>query len=85
MRPQDWLGRHFSEKSVLTSRRNSLPPKGRLELAEIEIQAGNAKKGRALLRQLADDAEKRGFRLIAQRATADSTSLPIAHRAISRN
>jgi len=50
---------------------------GRLELGEIEIQAGNAEKGRALLRQLADEAEKRGFRLIAQLAAADSVSSPV--------
>jgi len=49
---------------------------GRLELGEIVIQAGNAEKGRTLLRQIADEAEKRGFRLIAERAAADSVSSP---------
>jgi len=50
---------------------------GRLELGEIEIQAGNAENGRAQLRQLADEAERRGFRLIAQHAAAESASLSI--------
>jgi DNA-binding winged helix-turn-helix (wHTH) protein/tetratricopeptide (TPR) repeat protein/TolB-like protein len=44
----------------------------RLELGEIEIQAGNAERGRAQLQQLADEARRRGFRLIAEHATADS-------------
>jgi tetratricopeptide (TPR) repeat protein len=43
----------------------------RLELGEIEIQAGNAKPGRAQLHKLADEAGSRGFRLIAGRAAAD--------------
>ncbi|MGA2689223.1 MAG: tetratricopeptide repeat protein [Candidatus Korobacteraceae bacterium] len=42
----------------------------RLELSEIEIQAGNAERGRAQLHQLADEAGNRGFRLIAEQATA---------------
>jgi eukaryotic-like serine/threonine-protein kinase len=45
---------------------------GRLELGEIEIQAGNAGRGRAQLQKLADDAGSRGFRLIAGRAAADA-------------
>jgi len=44
----------------------------RLELGEVEIQAGNAERGGAQLQQLADEARRRGFRLIAERATADS-------------
>ncbi len=42
----------------------------RLELSEIEIQSGNAERGRAQLHQLADEAGSRGFRLIAEQATA---------------
>jgi tetratricopeptide (TPR) repeat protein len=42
----------------------------RLELSEIEIQIGNAERGRAQLHQLADEAGSRGFRLIAEQATA---------------
>jgi len=57
---------------------------GRLELGEIEIQAGNAEKGRTQLRQLADEAEKRGFRLIAQHAAADSVSSPRSVRKLVR-
>jgi eukaryotic-like serine/threonine-protein kinase len=41
---------------------------GQLQLGEIEVQSGNAERGRAQLRQLADEAERRGFRLIAQQA-----------------
>jgi len=44
----------------------------RLELGEIEVQAGNAEPGRTQLRELADEARIRGFRLIAERAAADS-------------
>ena len=44
----------------------------RLELGEIEIQAGNALRGRAQLRDLVDEAGRRGFRLIADEAAADS-------------
>ena len=44
----------------------------RLELGEIEIQAGSVERGRAQLRDLADEAGRRGFRLIAEHATADS-------------
>ena len=44
----------------------------RLESGEIEIHAGNAEQGRAQLRQLADEAGSRGFRLIAEHAAADS-------------
>jgi len=46
----------------------------RLELGEIEIQAGHAERGRAQLRELADEAGSRGFRLIADRAAAGSKS-----------
>jgi tetratricopeptide (TPR) repeat protein len=42
----------------------------RLELGEIEMQAGNAERGRAQLHSLADEAEGRGFSLIAERAAA---------------
>ena len=42
----------------------------RLELSEIEIQAGNAERGRTQLHQLADEAGNRGFRLIAEQAAA---------------
>jgi eukaryotic-like serine/threonine-protein kinase len=45
---------------------------GRLELGEIEVQAGNAETGRTQLHELADEARTRGFRLIADRATAQS-------------
>jgi eukaryotic-like serine/threonine-protein kinase len=45
----------------------------RLELGEIEIQAGNAARGRAQLHKLADEAGTRGFRLIADRAAADGS------------
>jgi len=44
----------------------------RLELGAIEIQAGNAVRGRAQLRDVADEAGRRGFRLIAEDAVADS-------------
>src|SRR5208282_5325621 len=44
----------------------------RLELGEIEIQAGNAERGRAQLHELANEAGRRGFRLIAEQADADS-------------
>jgi DNA-binding winged helix-turn-helix (wHTH) protein/tetratricopeptide (TPR) repeat protein len=44
----------------------------RLELGEIEVQAGNAEPGRNQLRKLADEARTMGFRLIAERAAADS-------------
>lgn len=44
----------------------------RLELGEIEVQAGNAERGRAQLRQLANEAGGRGFRLLAEHAAADS-------------
>jgi tetratricopeptide (TPR) repeat protein len=43
----------------------------RLELGEIAIQAGNVERGRAQLRDLGDEAGKRGFRLIAEHATAE--------------
>jgi len=43
----------------------------RLELGEIEIQAGNVERGRAQLRDLGDEAGKRGFLLIAERAATD--------------
>jgi DNA-binding winged helix-turn-helix (wHTH) protein/tetratricopeptide (TPR) repeat protein/TolB-like protein len=42
----------------------------RLELGEIEIQMGNAEQGHAQLHELADEAGRRGFRLIAERAAA---------------
>lgn len=42
----------------------------RLELGEIEIQTGNA--SRLQLRELADEAQRRGFGLIAQRAGAET-------------
>jgi DNA-binding winged helix-turn-helix (wHTH) protein/tetratricopeptide (TPR) repeat protein len=44
----------------------------RLELGEVEIQAGHAERGRAQLHALADEAGNRGFRLIADRAAAGS-------------
>jgi hypothetical protein len=44
----------------------------RLELGEIEIQAGNVERGRAQLHELANEAGSRGFRLIAERAAADT-------------
>jgi len=44
----------------------------RLELGAIEIQAGNTVRGRAQLRDLADEAGRRGFRLIAENAVAKS-------------
>ncbi len=44
----------------------------RLELGEIEIRAGNAERGRAQLRELADDAGGKGFLLIAEHAATDS-------------
>jgi tetratricopeptide (TPR) repeat protein len=44
----------------------------RLELGEIEIQAGNAERGHAQLSSLAKEAGRRGFRLIAEHAAADS-------------
>ena len=44
----------------------------RLELGEIEIQAGHAERGRAQLHRLAEEAGSRGFRLIAGRAAADA-------------
>jgi DNA-binding winged helix-turn-helix (wHTH) protein/tetratricopeptide (TPR) repeat protein/TolB-like protein len=44
----------------------------RLELGEIEIGAGNAERGRAQLHELGDEARRKGFGLIAERATADS-------------
>jgi len=44
----------------------------RLQLGEVEIQAGNAERGRNQLHELANDAGSRGFRLIAERAAADS-------------
>ena len=44
----------------------------RLELGEIEIQAGNAERGRAELHEIANEAGSRGFRLIAEQADADS-------------
>jgi DNA-binding winged helix-turn-helix (wHTH) protein/tetratricopeptide (TPR) repeat protein len=43
----------------------------RLELGEVEIQAGNIAGGRAQLHELANEAGSRGFRLIAERAAAD--------------
>ncbi len=44
----------------------------RLELGEIEIQAGSAERGRAELHEIANDAGSRGFRLIAEQAAADT-------------
>ena len=44
----------------------------RLELGEIDIQAGEVQRGRAQLRVLAEDADHRGFRLIAEHAAANS-------------
>ncbi len=44
----------------------------RLELGEIEMQTGNAERGRAQLHELANDAGSRGFRLIAENAAANS-------------
>jgi len=44
----------------------------RLELGKIEIQAGNTERGHAQLRDLADEARRRGFRLIAERAKVDA-------------
>jgi len=44
----------------------------RLELGEIEIKTGNAERGRAQLRELGDEAHRKGFGLIAGRAGADS-------------
>jgi DNA-binding winged helix-turn-helix (wHTH) protein/TolB-like protein/Flp pilus assembly protein TadD len=44
----------------------------RLELDEIEVQTGNASRGNLQLRELADEAQRRGFGLIAQRAGADT-------------
>jgi DNA-binding winged helix-turn-helix (wHTH) protein/tetratricopeptide (TPR) repeat protein len=44
----------------------------RLELGEIEMHAGNAEKGRVQLHELADEAGRRGFRLIAGDAAAAS-------------
>jgi hypothetical protein len=43
----------------------------RLELGEVEIQAGNVERGRAQLHELANEAGSRGFHLIAERAAAD--------------
>jgi hypothetical protein len=42
----------------------------RLELGEIEMQAGNAERGRNQLHQLAGEAQGRGFNLIAEQAAA---------------
>ncbi|MGA7079110.1 MAG: winged helix-turn-helix domain-containing protein [Terriglobales bacterium] len=42
----------------------------RLELGEIDIQAGNAERGRAQLHDLAEEAGRRGFRLLAEDAAA---------------
>ena len=44
----------------------------RLELGEIDIQAGNVERGRSQLHDLTDEAGRRGFRLIADDAVADS-------------
>lgn len=44
----------------------------RLELGKMEIQAGNVERGRAQLHELANEAGRRGFRLIAEDAAADS-------------
>ena len=44
----------------------------RLELGEIDMQAGNAERGRAQLHDLAEEAGRRGFRLIAEDAAAHS-------------
>ena len=44
----------------------------RLELGEIEIGAGNTERGRAQLHELGDEARRKGFGLIAERAAADS-------------
>ena len=43
----------------------------RLRLGEIELAAGNAEHARTQLRNLADEAERRGFSLIASRAAED--------------
>jgi len=40
----------------------------RLELGEIELQTGHAGRGNPQLRELADEAQRRGFGLIARRA-----------------
>ncbi|MGA7079922.1 MAG: winged helix-turn-helix domain-containing protein [Terriglobales bacterium] len=42
----------------------------RLELGEINIQSGDAEQGHAQLHELADEAGRRGFLLIAKRAAA---------------
>jgi tetratricopeptide (TPR) repeat protein/DNA-binding winged helix-turn-helix (wHTH) protein len=44
----------------------------RLELGEIEIHTGSVERGRDQLRDLADESGRRGFRLIAEAAAADS-------------
>jgi DNA-binding winged helix-turn-helix (wHTH) protein/tetratricopeptide (TPR) repeat protein len=44
----------------------------RLELGEIDVEAGNAEQGRAQLHELAEEAGSKGFRLIAENAAADS-------------
>lgn len=49
---------------------------GRLELGEIEMQAGNAERGCTQLQQLANEATKLGFSLIAQRVPAACASSP---------
>lgn len=43
-----------------------------LELGEIEMQAGNSERGHAQLQRLADEAGRRGFHLIAERAATES-------------
>ena len=55
----------------------------RLELGEIEIQAGNVKQGRAQLHQLADEAGNRGFKLIAKRAAVESAGAAVVSGRIS--
>ena len=48
----------------------------RLALGEMEIQSGNAAKGRARLAELRSDAAARGYRLIARKAAHDLGSDP---------
>jgi hypothetical protein len=44
----------------------------RLELGEIEVRAENPGRGNVELREVAEEAQRRGFGLIAQRADADT-------------
>jgi DNA-binding winged helix-turn-helix (wHTH) protein/tetratricopeptide (TPR) repeat protein/TolB-like protein len=52
----------------------------RLQLGEIELQAGNAGKGRAELRRLEKESRSRGFRMIADHAAADIIGPAVAPR-----